>query len=369
MSRYKTTPLYDPRNGTVMTKAYLEGLSCEERKYIGDYLIEKFYKNMPLLRDYVSDDAIHSLFEELKNKDCRKILNDDIISNTSDSTTILSKIFFPSFFEAREKKIPSIKDVFNDKNLLSKVIHNRFVDYEYQGKIYCFNGTIQMMFQGCRSTRVAANTSIFKNIIGKLIYDLYVPDGGKIYDYSAGFGNRCIASQSLDKKITYIGTDPNKKLYGEFCKMIEFFKFNECKIYNEPSENFVLDEKFDFVFSSPPFFSREIYSLDNDDRQCYNSYPDYNDWLNKYWNATISNCKKMLKKDGRLGLNIIIDREKDMEEVIKNNGFELERRFLFKTSRSHLTSKSIMFRERNNLMDKEAEKFKMNEVINIYRVI
>lgn len=367
MAKYKAWPLYDPKNGKQLTKKYLEGLAFKERAAIGDFLIDVFYGKMPLLKNYISDATIMDFYNSLKNRDHKAILDGDDILNTSDSTTILSKIFFPySFFGSCDEKTQSIKEVFNDKKLLKKVIYNRFVDFIHEGKPYCFNGSIQMIIQGMRSTRVAANISIFKNVIGKMLYDLYVPKNGRVFDYSAGFGNRCLASQSLNKNITYVGTDPNKKTCEEFNNMITYFNFGaNCQIHNQPSEEFLVEDKFDFIFSSPPYFKKEIYSSDK--TQCYNKYPDYQDWLEKYWDKTVQNSKKMLKEHGHFGLNIMKDYEKDMCRIIEKNGFTLQRRLRICTQRSHLTSKSITYRKKHNIPEAKKELYKYNESIVVYK--
>ena len=89
------------------------------------------------------------------------------------------------------------------------------------------------------------------------------------------------------------------------------------------------------AFSSPPYYNLEVYSDEN--TQAYST--SYVDFLHRYWRNTISNIDKMLSKDGRLVLNIIdtvdgFEVGKDMANVIREAGFELEREYKIQLSRN-----------------------------------
>ena len=71
-----------------------------------------------------------------------------------------------------------------------------------------------------------------------------------------------------------------------------------------PSERWDLSRyhnQVDAVLFSPPYFNLEIY--DSPD-QSYTNYPNYTDWLERYWAATIQNIVPTLKSDAKLGFVI-----------------------------------------------------------------
>jgi hypothetical protein len=366
---YKTTPLFDPFTGKRLTKEYLDAMPIPEREKIRNFLLDVFHGRFPLLRNYVTDDDLNNFYNRLACRDSNDIVSGDIISNVSDNSTILSKIFFPSFFKVCDKSnSPSIYEAFHDRGLLKKMLDNRLgISFVFHNANFSFNLSIQMLYQGFRSTRICANISIFKNIISKYLYNTYCPDGGRVFDYSAGFGNRLLGAMSCNKNIYYVGVEPNTETFNEYPDFIDYFGFGDkCKIYNSSSDDFVIEDEFDFIFSSPPFFDMERYS--DEDTQSIIRYPEYNDWLRGYWFNTVENCKAMLKSHGYFGVNTIRDFEEDMCKIIEENGFELHKKYIMKTARSHLTSKSKYYRMRHDEMDKPAKAFKYNESILIYRM-
>ena len=77
----------------------------------------------------------------------------------------------------------------------------------------------------------------------------------------------------------------------------------EVDIYCSPSEDLNKNKKFmnkyrehfNVVFFSPPYYKLEIYKSKNQSTTRYNSYDE---WLKKYWEATVVLCKDVLEKGG-----------------------------------------------------------------------
>lgn len=92
------------------------------------------------------------------------------------------------------------------------------------------------------------------------------------------------------------------------------------KLYCCPSENLAQDtdlvavykEKVDAVLFSPPYYDLEIYDSDN---QSFTNYPDYNDWLLHYWEATVITAKQVLRPGGKFAFVISNYRNKAKQEV------------------------------------------------------
>jgi len=91
-------------------------------------------------------------------------------------------------------------------------------------------------------------------------------------------------------------------------------------LYLCPSErldiNYNISNKYknqvDAVLFSPPYFDLEIY--DSPD-QSFTNYPDYDTWLQAYWEETVLIAKRVLKTGGRFGFVISNYRNKAKEEV------------------------------------------------------
>ena len=83
----------------------------------------------------------------------------------------------------------------------------------------------------------------------------------------------------------------------------------EVDLYLCPSEQLAVRHKFnelyrgqvDAVLFSPPYFDLEIY--DSDD-QSFTNFPNYQDWLKGYWEATVLLCKEVMKPGARFGFVI-----------------------------------------------------------------
>ena len=68
----------------------------------------------------------------------------------------------------------------------------------------------------------------------------------------------------------------------------------------------------DAVLFSPPYFDLEIY--DSED-QSFTNFPNYTDWLEGYWNATVELCCEVLRPGGRFAFVISNYRNRARQEV------------------------------------------------------
>ena len=224
--------------------------------------------------------------------------NGDAIINISGVGSKIYRYFFPNMLKVKGYKT-SIYNAINDEKILNKIISNRLnkdVLNHYSGNI-----TKNMIIQGAKASGCAFSTSQFKPLIAKHIYNEYVKDGDKILDYSCGFGGRLLGLIATDKKVQYFGYEPNKETHDGLFNMARYFDF-PINIKMCGSEEEIFEDKFDFIFSSPPYFDTERYS--DDSTQCYNNYPEYNEWLEKYWGKTISNIKQMVNPNSIFAINV-----------------------------------------------------------------
>ena len=157
----------------------------------------------------------------------------------------------------------------------------------------------------------------------------------KYYDYSCGWGIRCLASITSD--IKYFGTDPNYKLVQKIEEMVTDYK-KACdpnkdlvELYPQGSEIFIpsLENSIGLAFSSPPYFDLEDYKVGEQSIKDRN----YDKWLEEYWRPTVKNIKKYLIDDGFMLLQIkntqkynMLD---DMDKICKEEGLFFKEDFVY----------------------------------------
>lgn len=125
---------------------------------------------------------------------------------------------------------------------------------------------------------------------------------------NCGFGGRMLGALSSKKNFKYVGTDPcTETMYhlhqlGDYIEMVtgrdDSYELHCCgsEVFKGP------ENSIDFAFSSPPYFNLEVYS--DEETQCYNKFPELNQWLEGYVRETIKNIKHMLKPGRCYAVNI-----------------------------------------------------------------
>ena len=173
-------------------------------------------------------------------------------------------------------------------------------------------------------------------LTARLLYETYlrgVPGNDPLYiwDPSAGWGGRMLAALSLDlrtssnefRSVHYVGTDPNPSFYengniyddiAEFYNGVRggsslFDETNKSTVLPYGSEVFHRDamfrslrDRFDIVFTSPPYFNRECYSEDGN--QSCKKFSAYDSWRDGFLLPTLQNAWDALASNRYLLWNI-----------------------------------------------------------------
>lgn len=133
--------------------------------------------------------------------------------------------------------------------------------------------------------------------------------GGRILiTGNCGFGGRLLGALSSKKNFKYVGTDPNTETMYHLHELAEYIEMvtgrdDSYELHCCGSEVFRgRPNSIDFAFSSPPYFDLEIYS--DEPTQCYNKFPNLEDWLEGYVRQTIKNISYMLKPGRFYAVNI-----------------------------------------------------------------
>ena len=147
--------------------------------------------------------------------------------------------------------------------------------------------------------------SQFNPLVAKSIYTKY--NSKDVLDFSSGWGDRLCGFYASPKTETYIGIDPNTKVYKNYYKQADFYKTltkeKKTVFFNSPAEEVSLDSEIvDTVFTSPPYFNTEKYT--EEDTQSFKRYTTKRDWLEKFMFPTLDMCWRALKPNGYLIINI-----------------------------------------------------------------
>ena len=144
--------------------------------------------------------------------------------------------------------------------------------------------------------------SQFPPAVAKELYNLF--EAKHVFDFSMGWGDRLAGFHASDAE-TYYGTDPNVAVYKNYKKQDKLYDTKKKTVFkNSPAEDLDLSkEKFDMIFTSPPYFNVEQYSTD--ESQSYKRYgSDIDLWLKDFLFATIDKCWNSLEDKGTMIINI-----------------------------------------------------------------
>ena len=333
------------RNGDKLTAEYIWGKSGQEREDLAQWVFD-YYRKIGFPTQSLTDAELAKSFNKLRLLDTSGIITDngEIKNSNSTATNIIKHFCWKEFYGSKKETGSSVIDVFNNDEKLMKVIRNR-MGWNCSGedgseRPYVFGINDAMILQGIRSSGLGGSISQFKPAVAKWLYEQYVPEGGIVFDYSAGWGARLLAAMSLG--IRYYGVDPLTS--SALNRMGSFFNGNAIVI-NGISENGDIYKDIpavDHIISSPPYFKLEVYSSDK--TQCYNQYPEYNEWLSEYFKKTVENCIGIMKDSATFGLVVVekfrkYDLGKDMIGVCLSCGLEKIDYYPFKTAKSHLSNK------------------------------
>jgi len=243
----------------------------------------------------------------------------------------LADSFHPYLFDMNCKNKISPLSLFNNKDELINCLQQ----YLKIGGILTWAGVSHAVCRSYQSKRV----NNFSPAFAKDIYNYYCDDGYKVLDFCAGFSGRLLgASATRYKDIQYIGIDPN---IDTFNGLIETKKFLhkirpdfKCNIIDECAEDCLIDyrsELFDFIFTSPPYFDKEVYSRFNN--QSSIRYPIYSAWLKCFLKTVLKEAYRVLKKGRKCVINIgKADRHdipNDLIEIAEEIGFKnIEQKYI-----------------------------------------
>ena len=200
----------------------------------------------------------------------------------------------------------------------------------------------------------------FPPLTAKFLYQRYLKGKDKaiIWDPSSGWGGRILGAMSVStdfvKHIHYIGTDPNTDHNTEnnrtkYHELADFYnkvknggaifaddmETHTYEIYQCGSEVMKDQPNFqkykgqlDLVFTSPPYFAKELYS--EDPEQSAIKFNTYDTWRDGFLKPTLETAYEWLKPGGYILWNIadakfgnqMLPLEEDSIKIMKSLGME-----------------------------------------------
>lgn len=196
-------------------------------------------------------------------------------------------------------------------------------------------------------------------LTARYIYEKYtdhIKDQNQIviWDPSAGWAGRLLGAMAIDdrRNIHYIGTDPNTDHNTtpgrtKYHEVADFFNHNvresgslypkshtyeifQCgsEVMRDKIDFQKYKGKLDFVFTSPPYFSKEVYS-DDPEQSCH-KFSTYETWRDGFLRPTLETAVEYLHRDRYLAWNIadialdgkLLPLEKDSCDILKELGME-----------------------------------------------
>ena len=215
----------------------------------------------------------------------------------------------------------------------------------YQRKKRIFPPALQIFRLGLGQPAVN-----FPPLTAKFLYEHFTEhckdEDITVYDPSSGWGGRILGAMCTNRKLHYVGTDPNPDNFGRYESVADFYnthttnKFwgdddqNTYDVFRDGSEEIGNNPDFqkykgklDFVFTSPPYFNREQYS--QDENQSFKKFSAYEDWRDNFLRPTLTTAYEYLKNDRYICWNIAdikvgsdkyIPLEQDSIDVVESLG-------------------------------------------------
>lgn len=162
-------------------------------------------------------------------------------------------------------------------------------------------GTLSLV----RGTQACAN---FRPAWAMALYREFVPQGGVVLDPCTGYGGRLTGFIASKLGGTYVGTDPNTPTYQANVKLADTLARDLCtvELHHLPFEDFAREhidgERFDFAFTSPPYFGKELYS--DEPTQSRLRYPSIDSWRTGFLRELMRGCFRGLKAGSFCVINI-----------------------------------------------------------------
>lgn len=294
---------------------------------VSSFMSSKYANMFPYKRIYYSDADMHKMFKNLQNIDFSDRMSSDywnihnvnipsrhllfmnrpliLISKQSDygDFQVLSDMFQEeSRMKCKFCSAVSSPAVYFEKN--AQALATKIISRSENITPFIMRDELYLSVKECSSFK-PSNLTFIIQLFG----------ARSVLDPCSGWGDRLIACMSAG--IRYVGVDPNSDLHKNYQDMIEFFmkprnRKKYTMIEDTIQEAKLPNEKFDLVFTSPPYFKIEQYN-----NRGLISDSDETEWFNNFMIPMIDKTAAKLKTGGHIVLVINqMPREKYIQRML-----------------------------------------------------
>jgi len=253
-----------PFRQKIIFKEFFEAcLELKGESYLHEniWLLLKFIREMqPEFPFPPNEETPGDVITQIQSADFKSILNENertFSNNISNIGVSWLKSHFKSYWKSAFNGNPSPVEAWGDDEILKQIITYR-VGLNNSGEIFDFS--LHQMIRGLSARRLTV--SFFKPLLAAAIYDYYLKDATTptTFDPCCGFGGRLVGFKARYPHGKYIGCEPNSETYTELVSLVRMMNWQDVQIYNCKQEDFKETITPDFVFTSIPYYDKEIYS-------------------------------------------------------------------------------------------------------------
>lgn len=270
-----------------------------------DFTIKQFSKfNFDtILKDFNgSVESAERDFLRLKVFNPRKLIGRNKMIYKVNSGVKMANFFMGFRYKLRAGDKKSIKEVLMEEKFLRKVMAGIF-RLNRKTKIVKLRDFFTIGSFSAQGQKLGQ----FMPAVAKAVYETFCPEkNAKILDISAGFGGRLVGAMSSKFNYHYTGVDPSTQAIEGLEKLIDFIKVKDrarvIKLPFEDSDDELADNSFDFCFTSPPYFKKEIYS-DEVTQSCHR-YSNLDQWREGFLEKSFEIAYRKLRAGKMMLINI-----------------------------------------------------------------
>jgi hypothetical protein len=215
----------------------------------------------------------------------------------------LANFFHPRMWSVRSRDAYTPMERFQCDYSLRRMLRHALKIWPDKYSVNATNLRSMLRTFSC-TTRV----SNFRPTIARAIVERYSNVDQQVVDFSSGFSGRLLGCVAARRR--YIGIDPSfDQVHGGVALTSTLRRVGapdvDVCLHQGPAEDVLtsfMTASAQLIFSSPPYFDRELYS--NEPSQSYVRFPKYSDWKKHFLEVVILESARILKRGGYLVINV-----------------------------------------------------------------